>query len=387
MNNFVSDYLSDQLRQLRAEGKLRTLNTPYATQGTWLSTSLGRRLNLSGNDYLALAERRDLQEAFTQAYPEYTTPCGSTSSRLLMGNYTQAADFEREIAVALEHPRALLFNSGYHANSAILPTLANVPGVKVYADRYVHASIIDGIRLSRLPFTRFAHNNTAQLRQQLQDEATRYPNPIVVVESLYSMDGDWADLLALVQLKKDFPQLMIYCDEAHAIGTHGACGYGRAEQLGVLPYIDFLVGTLGKALNGMGAWVATSEEMYQWLINQARPLIFSTMLPPAVIAWGRFIFSHLPYLHRERIALQQVSDYLREALRSKGYPTPGEAHIQPVILGDNHSCCHKAEQLQEAGFEVRPIRYPTVPQGEARLRLSLTAAITPEMLNPLINLL
>ena len=244
--------INEKLEDLAKKENLCRLSLPYSSLGKWIVVNKEKRLNLSGNDYLGLTERDDLREQFAALHPGYSTPSGSTSSRLLLGNYEEAALFEEEIAKALDHSAALLFNSGYHLNTGILPALAHLEGVKVYADRMVHASIIDGIRLSRLPFTRFRHNDLEHLTELLKEDEGKYRISIVAVESLYSMDGDEADLKALVALKKRYPSLVIYCDEAHAIGTHGANGYGLAEEQGVLANIDILVGTFGKALNSMG---------------------------------------------------------------------------------------------------------------------------------------
>ena len=379
--------INQRLEDLAKKENLRHLSLPYPSLGKWIVVNKEKRLNLSGNDYLGLTERDDLREQFAALHPGYSTPSGSTSSRLLLGNYEEAALFEAEIAQAIEHPAALLFNSGYHLNTGILPALAHLEGVKVYADRMVHASIIDGIRLSRLPFTRFRHNDLEHLTELLKEDEGKYRISIVAVESLYSMDGDEADLEALVALKKKYPSLVIYCDEAHAIGTHGANGYGLAEEQGVLADIDILVGTFGKALNSMGAYAAVSTPLREYLINMARPLIFSTMLPPAVIAWSRYIFALLPQLGEERAQLRQVSQYLRSSLQKKGYSCPGVAQILPLIIGENGACGLLAKRLQKGGFEVKPIRYPTVALGTARLRLSLTAAITSADLDPMLQML
>ncbi len=387
--SYLDKQIEHYLQETKQTGGLRHLDTIYSSSGKWLSapTAMGVRLNLSGNDYLGIADRPDLREQFSALYPQYHAPSGSTSSRLLLGNFEEAIQLEQEIASALQHESALLFNSGYHLNTAILPSLSTIKGIKIYADRMIHASMIDGIRLSKLPFVRFRHNDLNHLTQLLEADRELYPLPIVMVESLYSMDGDQADLKALVRLKQTYPNLIIYCDEAHAIGTHGAHGYGLAEELEVLPSIDILVGTFGKALNSMGAYVATSAMLRDYLINRARPLIFSTMLPPASVAWSRYIFQTLPTLTSERAHLRATSQALRSALQEMDYATPGVAHIVPIIRGDNDSCCALATVLSEGGFEVRPIRYPTVAQGTARIRLSLTASIRIEDLLPMLDIL
>ncbi|MDO4721752.1 aminotransferase class I/II-fold pyridoxal phosphate-dependent enzyme [Porphyromonas circumdentaria] len=385
-NNSLQLRISRELELLDSTQSARSLERSYGRYGKYCWVGSSTLLNLSGNDYLGLSEREDLRRAFLSLYPDYAVPHGSTSSRLLLGNYSLASTFEREIAQALKQETALLFNSGYHANTAILPALSSLEGVHILADKLVHASIIDGIRLSQASFERFRHNDFNHL-ERLLSRLESAKIPIVVVESLYSMDGDITNLKALVALKKRFPELILYVDEAHAIGAIGSNGYGVAEEQGVLQEIDILVGTFGKALNSMGAYVATSTLLKRFLINKARPLIFSTMLPEATIAWSRFLFNLLPSFTVERAQLRALSSWVHSGIASSEYRTCGDSYIVPLLLGSNEACYQMALRMQSAGFEVRPIRYPTVPKGEARIRLSLTASMTEKDLLPLIDLL
>lgn len=385
-HSLLDNALIDHLEQLNRSDAARSLVLSYHSYGKRSSSDEGTRLNLSGNDYLGLSERKDLAEEFAQLYPQYTVPCGSTSSRLLMGNYTIASLFEEEIAQALQHESALLFNSGYHANTAILPALTSLGKCHILADKLIHASIIDGIRLSGASFDRFRHNDWSHLEQLIMRHHDK-DWLIVVVESLYSMDGDCAHLPTLVALKAKYPHLILYVDEAHAIGTLGEKGYGLAEEQGVLPSIDILVGTFGKAVNSMGAYAAVSSPLRSFLINKARSLIFSTMLPEASVAWSRFLFNKLPELTQERRQLYKITNYFRQALLNKGIASLGERYIVPIVVGNNETACLWAKKLQSEGFEVRPIRYPTVPQGSARLRLSLTAAMNESDIAPLLAIL
>ncbi len=384
--NTLQERISQDLDLLVATGAYRSLDRRYAGNGKFCRVEGRQYLNLSGNDYLGIAERADLRQEFLSLYPTCSIPLGSTSSRLLLGNYALASQFETEIADALQHEAALLFNSGYHANTAVLPALSSIEGMHILADKLVHASIIDGIRLSHAPFERFQHNDYGHLERLLQ-RLDSSKVPIVVVESLYSMDGDKADLKALVALKEKYPRMVLYVDEAHAIGALGENGYGVAEEQGVLADVDILVGTFGKALNSMGAYVASSKQLCQFLINKARPLIFSTMLPEAVIAWSRFLFLRLPSFTEERARLASLAAMMRKGLSDVGITMRGDSYIVPLLIGENDACCRMADYLQEGGFEVRPIRYPTVPQGSARIRLSLTAAMKADELLPLIDLL
>lgn len=328
-------------------------------------------LNLSSNDYLGLASRSDLREAFRQQYGAEDLPFSSSSSRLLTGNFQAYTQLESLLAGRFEREAALVFNSGYHANTGILPALADKQTL-ILADKWVHASLIDGIRLSGAPFSRYKHNDYEQLERLLAKEAAAYEQVIVVTESIFSMDGDQADLQRLVALKKRFPNLLLYVDEAHAVGVRGATGLGLAEEAHCIGEIDLLVGTFGKALASMGAYVVCNRVIRDYLVNTMRPLIFSTALPPVQIAWTCFLFERLPGFAAERKRLDAVSRQLREGLAGRGGEI-SDSHIVPYILGDNEACIETAEQLQRKGFYCLPVRPPTVPKGTSRIRFSLTA--------------
>ena len=280
---------------------------------------------------------------------------------------------------------ALIFNSGYHANTGILPALADKQSL-ILADKLVHASIIDGILLSGAPFQRYRHNDYEQLETFLKKSAGEYEQVFVVTESIFSMDGDVADLRRLVELKKSYPNVVLYVDEAHAIGVRGRNGLGIAEEQGCIEEIDLLVGTFGKALASMGAYIVCDRTIREYLINRMRPLIFSTALPPFQIAWTRFIVELLPEITPLRKRLAQTSHMLADALKGKGGEVSG-SHIIPYIIGDNNDCILKAEELQRKGFYCLPVRPPTVPKGTARIRFSLTADVTTDDLQPLIQAL
>lgn len=367
------------LDALAAEGQLRRLpdirhaGREIKKEGEWL-------LNLSSNDYLGLASRTDLRAAFREEgpiggeCPACDLPFSSSSSRLLTGNYQAYTQLETLLAHRFEREAALVFNSGYHANTGILPALADKHTL-ILADKWVHASLIDGIRLSGAPFNRYKHNDYEQLERMLAKEAAAYQQVIVVTESLFSMDGDTADLPRLVALKKQFPNLLLYVDEAHAVGVRGATGLGLAEEAHCIQEIDLLVGTFGKALASMGAYVVCSRVIRDYLINTMRTLIFSTALPPLQIAWTKFVFERLDQFTAERQRLAAASRLLRQELAGRGGEI-SDSHIVPYILGSNEACIHTAEQLQRKGFYCLPVRPPTVPKGTSRIRFSLTADTT-----------
>ena len=372
------------LSELEASGNLRRL--PEVThEGRWIEREGQRMLNLSSNDYLGLATRSDLQAEFLASEAAQRWPLSSSSSRLLTGNFAVYTALEQRIARDFGREAALLFNSGYHANTGILPALADKQTL-ILADKLVHASLIDGIRLGEAPFSRYRHNDYAQLERLLVKNASTYETIIVVTESVFSMDGDVADLPRLVALKRQYPNVMLYVDEAHAIGVRGERGLGVAEECGCIEQIDLLVGTFGKALASMGAYVVCSEVIRSYLINKMRPLIFSTALPPLQIAWTQFLWERLPDWQAEREQLRTQSRRLAAALQGRGGEI-SDSHIVPFIVGDSRDCVLTAEQLQRKGFYCLPVRPPTVPQGTSRIRFSLTAAIQPEEIDRLIQVI
>lgn len=370
------------LKQLNEAGNLRSLPDIVHT-GNRIERDGQVMLNLSSNDYLGLASRTDLREAFFEEWKEKDYPLSSSSSRLLTGNFTVYTELEQLMAERFNREAALLFNSGYHANTGILPALADKQTL-ILADKLVHASIIDGILLSGAPFQRYRHNDYNQLETLLKKNANQYEQLFIVTESIFSMDGDVADLRRLVELKNSYPNVCLYVDEAHAIGVRGKNGLGIAEEQDCIRDIDLLVGTFGKALASMGAYVVCSRTIREYLVNCMRPLIFSTALPPAQIAWTRFIFERLSEFSSLREELTLTSHLLSDALEGKGGEI-SESHIIPYIIGENNDCISKAEELQRKGFYCLPVRPPTVPKGTARIRFSLTADITTAQLTQLIK--
>ncbi|WP_282918291.1 aminotransferase class I/II-fold pyridoxal phosphate-dependent enzyme [Porphyromonas macacae] len=365
MNDILFDMFEQRMGEITRSGSLRMLK-PLTHSGAYIVTEDGKRmLNFSGNDYLGLAARGDIRqlEGFDM---------GSTSSALLTGYYDVMADLEKQIAEQFGREAALIFNSGYHMNTGIVPALVDDKTL-IVADKLVHASMIDGMKLSGVPFERFRHNDLSHLEKILQRKSASYRMIIVMVESVYSMDGDVSDLKALVEIKRRYPQVMLYVDEAHAVGVRGARGLGLAEETGTVSDIDLLCGTFGKALASMGAYVVCDDVVRRLLVNRCRPLIFSTALPPSVIAYTRAVWQALPGMQNERLRLQEWSGKFRQFLVHKGISMPSESHIIPWILGENSKAVEVAEQLQKLGYYVLPIRPPTVPKGTARLRFSLTA--------------
>ena len=370
------------LEELSAQGNLRNLSHAVP-QGRYLYDAGQKMLNLSSNDYLGLAADLTLRTRFLESLtPEDFLP-SSSSSRLLTGNHPAFDELEETVACLYGTESALLFNSGFDANTGILPAIAET-GDLILADKLVHASLIDGMRLSRAHWFRFKHNHTKHLEKLLQKLASQYRHVVIVTESIFSMDGDEAPLQELVRLKRLYPNVLLYVDEAHAFGLRGHRGLGCCEEQGCIQDIDFLVGTLGKAAASAGAFVVCRRIVRDYLINRVRPFIFTTALPPVIARWSQYVISQLPEMGERRQRLADLSQRLQQALREYLTGSPPTSHIIPLTIGDSTESVRCAEEMQRHGFYVRAVRPPTVPEGTARLRLSLRADITDEDMERLI---
>lgn len=384
--NLLNNYAA-KLDELKQQGNLRQFTTNIQ-DGRNIQINHQSMLNLSSNDYLGLASNLHLREQFFDETPNEYRIMSSSSSRLLTGNFPEYEQLENSLTHAFHGRAALLFNSGYHMNIGILPALSDSKTL-ILADKLVHASLIDGIRLSTAKYLRYRHNDLNHLIQLLQkyhvDES--FDRIIVVTESIFSMDGDETDLSELVRIKQQFNKVMLYVDEAHAIGVRGEQGLGCAEQYDVVDEIDFLVGTFGKALASVGGYLMCHPIVREYLINAMRPLIFSTAQPPICMAWTHFIFQKALKLSTQRQHLRAISQSLQHTIQHKGFECPSTSHIVPVIIGDSQKTVEKANQLQHAGFYIMPVRPPTVPKNSSRLRICLNTQIAQTDLDQLVEML
>lgn len=379
------DRYASQLETLAHNGNLRRL-PEMKPQGLYLVRDGVSMLNLSSNDYLGLADNVALKSEFLQTLDPQTCRFSSTSSRLLTGNYPAYNRLEKRLAQLYGAESALVFNSGYHANSGILPAVTDSRSL-ILADKLVHASIVDGIGLSKARCIRYRHNNYEQLERLVAENADQYERIFIVTESIFSMDGDESDLPRLVSLKRQYPQVCLYLDEAHAFGVRGQLGLGCAEEQGVVGDINFLVGTFGKAAASMGAFVICSETMKQYLVNTMRPLIFTTALPPVNLEWTLFIVNKICNMQKRREHLAQIGRRVREALNPLNGGIVSSSHIIPYVLGESERAVEVALRLQHEGFYLLPVRPPTVPRGTSRLRISLNAECSDSDIDRLITTL
>lgn len=376
--------MQQELQQLKEHSNLRRL-PEMVHDGRDVIVGGKRMLNLSSNDYLGLASDRELRAEFLDTLTPDTFMPTSSSSRLLTGNYAIYEELEAELMQLFGTEAALIFNSGYHANTGILPAVSDAQTL-ILADKLVHASLIDGIRLSAAKCIRYRHNDLAQLERLLAEHHAAYQRIIIVTESIFSMDGDQADLSALVRLKHKYNNVLLYVDEAHAFGVRGNRGLGCAEEAGCIRDIDFLVGTFGKAAASTGAYIVCTQVIREYLVNRMRTLIFTTALPPVNIAWTLFVVRKLAGMQDLRMNLARISRQLREALQAQGYACPSVSHIVPMIVGSSADTILRAETLQRHGFYALPVRPPTVPEGTSRIRFSLTAEIKEEEIASLVSL-
>lgn len=340
--------------------------------GKYIFEDNKKYLNLSSNDYLGIAEDRKILKNFLKI-ADFSM--GSASSRLLTGSSYVYAKLECLLAALYRKDKALIFNSGYHANTGIMSALLSKRDV-VFCDKLNHASILDGIKLSEAKMFRYKHLDYEHLEELLQKNRNEYDTAIIVTESLFSMDGDIADLNKLVEIKKKYNAILVV-DEAHAFGVYGNRGLGLAEVQGCIDDIDILIATFGKAIGSMGAFCTGHDVLINYLINKCRPLIFSTAIPEINIAFSYYVITEvIPNLRNERQELLKTSDKLREKLFSLGLKTMGSSHIVPVILGENKIAVEASKELINNGYYLLPIRHPTVAQNTARVRISLRADIS-----------
>lgn len=381
----LQQQLAEQLGEIKKQGQLRHL-VPVVHLGRGRIDISGRPyLNLAGNDYLGLATNRDLLESFfNEQNTKNLLECyglGSTASRLMTGNTLPYVQLEQQLSALYQTEAALVFNSGYHLNIGILPALSGKQDL-ILADKLCHASLIDGMRLSRAKVIRYPHLDYQAIEQVLTHDRDRYRHVFIVTESIFSMDGDTADLIELVRLKERW-RAALYVDEAHGVGIRGTNGCGLSEEQGVHHSIDILTGTFGKAYGGQGAFVVGSRILIDFLLNTARPQIFSTGLPPISMHWLCFVLRHIPLMQEQRAKVARMAEQFRRALGDVGLETDGSSNIVPVMVGDAARAVAAAERICEQGYWVKAVRPPTVPAGTSRLRLSLNAAMDWEQLAPL----
>ena len=365
----VEAWIPEALLDLQAQGLLRRL-VAYPETGGRIRLDGAEVLNFSSNDYLALARHPEVVGAAVRYAQRYGA--GATASRLVCGTLDCHAELERQIAALKGYPAALVFGSGYSANLGIIPALLG-PHDHAFLDRRAHASLVDGVVLSRARLHRFRHNDPEDLRRLLR-QAPAAGRRLILTESVFSMDGDLAPLGDLARAAAE-GNAMVLVDEAHATGVFGPRGAGCVAAAGLAPAVNLSMGTLSKALGGYGAFVACSEPLRDWLIQRARAFIYSTALPPAAVGSALGALRALAAVPGRGAELLARAAEFRRRLQQAGFDTgASQSQIIPLLMGANELALRFAGGLRASGLVAVAIRPPTVPPGTARVRLSVTLA-------------
>lgn len=370
------------LDELKKQDNFRILRS-LKHEGKYVIYNNQKMLNLASNDYLNLSNEKALKQDFLTHLKEFEFT--SSSSRSLSGNFEIYEEFESFLEVKL-CKKVLHFNNGYALNLSCLQALASIKNTLFLADKQVHASIIDGLRLGGAKFIRFKHNDIKHLQSLVQKHYKEFEEIIIISEALFSMDGDFAPIKEFIKLKKEFKNIKIYIDEAHSVGCFGDDGLGYVKFLGLEKEVDFLVFTFGKAIASMGACMICEKPFKNFFINKARAFIYSTAIAPINVAWTLHIFKHLHEFSTQRKELLELSAWFKNALASKG-AVLGEAYIISFILGQNALANKISQKLLENGIFAPAIKEPTVAKNTARIRFSLHAGLSKENLEKVIELL
>ena len=375
------DRIDNLLAQRKADGLLRLLRPADLRKDGKIYYDHTELFDFSSNDYLALSDHPKLKEASKRAVDSLGV--SASASRLLSGDLKIHHQLEDRVAEFKGKESALVFNSGYQANVGIISALYGKADA-VFCDRLSHASIIDGVQQSGAKLFRFGHNDLDHLESLLKSQSRKFKNCLIVTETVFSMDGDKPPLKELVDIKAKY-NCFLMVDEAHATGIFGQNGAGVVEEQGLSDRIELIMGTFSKALGSFGAYLACSEKVKQYLINSCRSFIYSTALPPPVIAADIEAVNIVRDEPFRRKTLLANADYFRSRLREERFNVKGSSQIVPLIVADTDKAARLSLQLQKSRFWVLPIRPPTVPQGQARLRFSLTYNHTKQVLEKLAD--
>lgn len=372
----------DELERLKENNSYRQIPEITEKEGKYVILDGKKLLNLSSNDYLNLSGNEDLAKEFMNNFSESPQfQFSSASARLLSGTTSVYRDLEKVLAELFHKDSALIFNTGYQCNLGVISTLMG-KGDIVFSDKLNHASIIDGMKLAEADFRRYKHLDYNHLEELLKKYRKNYDKALIVSESVFSMDGDTADIRKLAELKNKYNALLMI-DEAHAFCSIDDKCAGVSDGLDV----DIVTATFGKALGSFGAFVVSNKTIINFLINKARSFIFSTSIPPINIAWTKWLLTKKKdYIIKQKQKLGRLVVGTHKYLKSQDIETTSDSQIIPVIIGEDDKAVKVAEQLRNMGYFVLPIRPPTVPPNTSRLRLSLTADMEFDDIRTLVNI-
>lgn len=357
--------IKSELEIIKEKGGLRIIpNVEGKSDGKIVIDGI-EYLNFASNDYLGISTKDSLRSEFLKTNNSFFS---SASARLLTGSSYEYKELEKTVAGLFHREKSLIFNTGYQCNLGVISALM-ARGDVIFSDKLNHASIIDGMKLSGADFFRYPHFNYENLEKLLQEKRQKYKRALIVSESIFSMDGDTADIDKLIELKNKYNCLLMI-DEAHAFCAFGNSLAGMSENKDV----DIVTATFGKAVGSFGAFCVSDANIIEYLINKSRSFIFSTSIPPINIAWSNWLLKNKQdYIIERKLLLNQLTEKIHMLLNEYGYITPSVTHIIPVVIGSNEKTLLVSEKLREEGFYIPAIRPPTVPDGTSRLRISLTA--------------
>ena len=382
MNIHDLDFLKEKIQELKDQGiyrKLPVLETPNEAE---VILNGKKVINLSSNNYLGFANHPRLKKASIEAIEKYGV--GSGAVRTIVGNMKIHEELEEILSEFKREEAAFVFQSGFNCNAGTIQAITEAGDI-IISDELNHASIIDGSRLSRANKGIYKHSDMDSLEAVLKESRDKYKNILIITDGVFSMDGDIAKLPEIVELAEKY-EAMTYVDDAHGSGVLGESGRGTVDHFGLHGRVDFSMGTLSKAIGVVGGYVAGSQTMYDWLSHRARPVLFSTSLPPAsvgaIIEALKMLMESTEYTDR----LWENAKYFKSKMGTLGYNIGhSETPITPVIIGDEAKTMEFSKKLLENGVFVSGIVFPTVPKGTGRVRVMVTAGHTKEQLDKAVQ--
>ena len=374
-------FLKDQLQQLKDQGVYRKIPVVETANEAEIIVDGKKAINLSSNNYLGFANHPRLKKAAIDAIEKFGVGAGAVKT--IVGNMTLHEQLETDLAAFKREEAVMLFQSGFNCNAGVIQAITSA-GDLIISDELNHASIIDGTRLSKADRAVYKHSDMNDLHRVLGELRVNYKQVLIITDGVFSMDGDLAKLPEIVELAEEF-NCLTYVDDAHGSGVLGENGRGTVDHFHLQGRIDFTIGTLSKAFGVMGGYVAGKQVMKEWLSMRARPLLFSTNLPPAVVGALIEAVKMLEESDEYTKAVWKNGNYFKSKMKDAGFDIGhSETPITPVFVFDEAKTVLFSKKLLEKGVFVSPIIFPTVPKGKARLRVMVTAAHTKSQLDQAI---
>lgn len=374
--------LEQKVEQLKADGVYRKIPVIEGANKPEVVLNGKEVINLSSNNYLGFASHDRLKKAAIAAIEKYGVGAGAV--RTIVGNMDLHENLEKKLAEFKKEDRVFIYQSGFNCNAGTIQAITD-KGDVIISDELNHASIIDGVRLSKADKKIFKHSDMEDLERVLKECRDQYENALIITDGVFSMDGDLAKLPEIVELAEKY-NCMTYVDDAHGSGTLGDHGRGTVDHFNLHGRIDFIIGTLSKAIGVIGGYVACNEVAYEWLSHRARPVLFSTTISPADAAAATEAVNILLETDEYQKNLWDNANYFKEKLGKLGFNTGhSESPITPVIIGEEARAMEFSKKLLENGVFTSAIVFPTVPKGTGRVRCMVTAAHTKEQLDKAVE--